>query len=643
MIAANRKYIFFDDAFKQKNYKSTATALLLLWCFPAFAATDADFIPAARKHFLADHGKSFAKTAKRFSKNSVYRPLLDYWSAVITLRRNDPSLLEFFLQETQSDYLRAAAKRQLLENYLNKKNTVAFARLAHEGPPCAVLLAALAQPQTADKALIVWDEDKKMTDPLCMRLYRQMFARGIISEEFLWDKIRLIAGERRLAATKRLLAAFPGRIRYSAVRKVVRRAPAHLRGKHPLSTRVNRELVMISAMVAARRNPSLAIARWRQFSRYFSPHENEKVWTKIAEWAIRWRLPKTLALFQLAGDAKYHDNSARAWRVRAALREGDFGEVLRVTEAMPKEQRMISAWRYWRAFALLKNGDADKANKMIHSLAEEEDDFYGLLAREKSKIPLVHKSRILDNGAPTTDDFLLALAVFESGEAELARRIWRHTAAREDIRQDDLLAAARLARDKEWHLASIHAAEKIKGAHDLRFPQPFGDKIKNRAFQFGLDTALVFALIRQESRFMSAIRSSAGARGLMQVMPATARLVARKHKYNRYNLSRLTRPDTNIIIGTTYLADLVKLLKGDTAAIAASYNAGPSRVRKWKKAAIKNRDRLLTQLIFIETIPILETRLYVKHVLANRAHYDAELGLGNRQPYDWLFRPAGNF
>ena len=546
------------------------------------------------------------------------------------------------MQETQSDYLRATAKRQLLENYLNKKDMAAFARLAPEGPPCAVLFAALSLPQTADKALIVWDEDKKMTDPLCMSLYRQMLTRGIISEESLWDKIRLIAGERRLAATKRLLAAFPGRIRYSAVRKAVRGAFAYLRRKHPLSTRVNRELVMISAMAVARRNPSLAIVRWRQFSRYFSPHENEKVWTKIAEWAIRWRLPKTLALFQLAGDAKYHDNSARAWRVRAALREGNFGEILRVTEAMPKEQQMISAWRYWRAFALLKTGDSEQANKMIRALAEEEDDFYGLLAREKSKIPLVHKSRIPDNGARTADDFLLALAVFESGEAELARRIWRFAAAREDLPQDDLLSAARLARDKGWHLASIHAAEKATGAHDLRFPQPFGDEIKNRALQFGLDTALVFALIRQESRFMPAIRSSAGARGLMQVMPATARLVARKHKYNRYHLSRLTRPDTNIIIGTTYLADLVKLIKGDTAVIVASYNAGP-RARKWKKAAIKNRDRLLAKLIFIETIPILETRLYVKHVLANRAHYDAELGLDNRQPYDWLFRPAGNF
>ena len=135
--------------------------------------------------------------------------MLDYWSAVIALRRNDPSLLESFLQETQSDYLRATAKRQLLENYLNKKDMAAFARLAPEGPPCAVLFAALSLPQTADKALIVWDEDKKMTDPLCMSLYRQMLTRGIISEESLWDKIRLIAGERRLAATKRLLAAFP--------------------------------------------------------------------------------------------------------------------------------------------------------------------------------------------------------------------------------------------------------------------------------------------------------------------------------------------------------------------------------------------------------------------------------------------------
>ena len=107
---------------------------------------------------------------------------------------------------------------------------------------------------------------------------------------------------------------------------------------------------------------------WRLFAGgnlvvIFPRTKTKKVWTKIAEWAIRWRLPKTLALFQLAGDAKYHDNSARAWRVRAALREGNFGEILRVTEAMPKEQQMISAWRYWRAFALLKTEILSKQTK----------------------------------------------------------------------------------------------------------------------------------------------------------------------------------------------------------------------------------------------------------------------------------------
>ena len=102
-----------------------------------------------------------------------------------------------------------------------------------------------------------------------------------------------------------------------------------------------------------------------------------------------------------------------------------------------------------------------------------------------------------------------------------------------------------------------------------------------------------------------------------------------------------SRPDTNVIIGSRYLADLVKQFKGDSTSIVASYNAGPSRIKRWRKSVTTITDQLLQQLVFIETIPIFETRLYVKHVLANRAHYDAKLGRSAGKQYDWLLRPAG--
>ncbi len=617
--------------------KLCAFLLAVVLVAPVFAETEAKLLPVVRKNFLTDREESFKKIKKRFSSNSVYQPLLNYWSAIFALRRNNTSSLEAYIKETISDYLRQTAQQQLLEYHLNKKNMSAFVRLAKEGPQCAKMSVAWQDKEARN----IWDEDKKMSDPLCLFLYRQLHVHGIISENDLWDKIRILAGEKRLAATKRLLHTFPGRIKYSTLRKVVRRSKRYLLAKHSLKTRAGRELVMISAIATARKKPSLAIARWKQFSRYFSAHENQQVWAKIAEWATRWRIPQTLSLYQLAGDARKYDDSARAWRVRAALQAGDFMEVLRTIEAMPTRQQEVTAWRYWHAFALSQNSDNKQDNHMMIELAENNDDFYGLLAREATKTPLIRNTIVTADDSQITGDLLLALAVFEAGENTLARKIWRFAIKDDNLPEGKLLAAAQQAQDKGWHLASIAAANDIAGSHSLRFPKPFASEIEKRTEQFGLDTALVFGLIRQESRFMPNIRSSAGARGLMQVMPATARLVARKHKYSRYRLSRLTRPDTNVIIGSRYLADLVKQFKGDSTSIVASYNAGPSRIKRWRKSVTTITDQLLQQLVFIETIPIFETRLYVKHVLANRAHYDAKLGRSAGKQYDWLLRPAG--
>ena len=145
--------------------------------------------------------------------------------------------------------------------------------------------------------------------------------------------------------------------------------------------------------------------------------------------------------------------------------------------------------------------------------------------------------------------------------------------------------------------------------------------IEKYSGRFGLEPAFVYALVRRESRFMPKAVSSARARGLMQVMPATARKVARKHRYSRYRLSRLTLPATNVIIGATYLRDLAERFDGRPVEVASAYNAGPGRAVRWRR---NNREADL--LARVENIPFLETRLYVKAVLAARAHYARRMG-----------------
>ena len=294
---------------------------------------------------------------------------------------------------------------------------------------------------------------------------------------------------------------------------------------------------------------------------------------------------------------------------------------------MSPSQRRVSAWRYWRADALKKTGAAPRAVALWRDLAREEDDFYGLLARAQIKTPQIARVR-----APAADpdkmaqaradaDLAIAIALEKANWKTLARKIWRHKAAR--LPRPAQAAAARLAAENDWFLASIDAAERAGGAdlHDLRYPLAHRELIENATSKFALDKAFVFGLIRQESRFAAAAVSHANARGLMQLLPSTALATARRHRYNRYRLSRLTRPETNILVGSAFLSDLAAEWKGDPVLTAAAYNAGGRRVRGWRR-----RNGVSDLLVFIETIPIIETRLYVKHLLANRVHYAARFG-----------------
>ena len=579
-----------------------------------------------------------ADSADSDSAQPVALPMLQYWNARLLLRRGKTETAAEFVRAETSPFLAAELRRDLLRHLAQAREWKAFAEFAPAGGTCARMLQsqntfgeASPAPRPADLRRL-WSADDKFNDPLCNRAYQQARRDGAITRDDVWRKLRRVAGRKQYGATRNLLRMFPV-ARYSTVRKVMRAPVRHIRAKHGLRERLNRELVMISAMAAARARPSVAISRWRAFSKYFSQSENADVYAALGEWAARWGRDDAMQLFRKA-PLEVYDESARAWRVRAALRAGDFNDVAKTIAAMPEEERVVTAWRYWNAFALRQNGNAQGAKKIWRDLAAA-DDFYGLLAREELGLPLVNPEAHPDPpaGGKVPPDARLALALRKIGKADFARKMWRRAVAAAS--PSDRLAAAKLAAAAEWHLASIRAADGVKGeaAHRLRFPRPYSEVIDKLANARGLDRAFVYGLIRQESRFMPKIVSSAGARGLMQVMPATAKRVARRHGYSRYRLSRLTRVDTNVVIGARYLADLAASLKNHPVLMAAAYNAGPGRAKRWTK-------RSAAWLTYIETIPITETRLYVKHVLANRAHYDRALGRDGGKMREVILRPA---
>jgi soluble lytic murein transglycosylase len=184
-----------------------------------------------------------------------------------------------------------------------------------------------------------------------------------------------------------------------------------------------------------------------------------------------------------------------------------------------------------------------------------------------------------------------------------------------------LLAASQVALLEGLYDRAIHTADRTMRSHNyaLRYPVPYQEVFSEYSKSQGLDEAWVYGLVRQESRFIMEARSAAGAAGLMQVMPHTARFVAAKIGMRGYRPKNVTEVKTNIAMGTGYMKIVLDQLGGQPVMASAAYNAGPNRARRWRDA------RPLEGAIYTETIPYAETREYVKRVMANSVFYAALL------------------
>jgi len=173
--------------------------------------------------------------------------------------------------------------------------------------------------------------------------------------------------------------------------------------------------------------------------------------------------------------------------------------------------------------------------------------------------------------------------------------------------------AAILAHRWGWHSRAISTAASLGEYDDLsiRYPLPYKTSFNEFAAQANIASTWAYGIARSESLFMRDVRSSAGAIGLMQLMPATGRDVARGIKLPYSGMTTLIDPASNIRLGTTYLGQMAERYGGNQVPATAAYNAGPHRVDRWLPEA-----GTMDARIWIENIPFNETRKYVKRVLS---------------------------
>jgi soluble lytic murein transglycosylase len=336
----------------------------------------------------------------------------------------------------------------------------------------------------------------------------------------------------------------------------------------------------------------------------------------------------------LHGEDKWMQDDQLAWKVRAALRSDNWAQVSSTIAAMSEGQRKDATWIYWQARALIKlaKSDADRAQvrRLLASIAGV-SGFYPQLATEElgQRITVPERPAVLTpeekEGARLNPGLNRGLYAIGIGLRSEGVREWNYSTNlhnRGGMNDRDLLAAADLACQHEVWDRCINTSERTKGVIDFdqRFPLPYKDALLQRTAQIGLDPSYVFGLIRQESRFIVDLRSSVGATGLMQVMPATARWTANKIGLANFKPDQMSERDTNTAIGTAYLKLLLDSFDGSMPLATAAYNAGPSRPRSWRG---QSGAPVLEAAIWIENLPFAETRDYVKKVLSNSTSYAA--------------------
>ena len=324
-------------------------------------------------------------------------------------------------------------------------------------------------------------------------------------------------------------------------------------------------------------------------------------------------------------DPERMDDFARGWHVRSAIRQRAWDTALAVIDAMPADQQDEEEWRYWRARSLAATGRGEAANQLYAALARERS-YHGYLAADRLDLPYdfnpnpltpdaESQRRLRDTPALQRARELRALAREYPARAE-----WR--LGTRDLSPAMLEQAALLAFDWEWHpLAIITLAESgYWDDLDIRYPLHLRDAAASAADNRGLEPALILAIMRTESLFMANAHSPAGAVGLMQLMPATARRVAEDIGAPRPGIADLETPATNIRLGTRYLDQMLERFDRQSALAMAAYNAGPHRVDRWLPEETMPAD------IWVENIAYTETREYVKRAFSHLIVFRMRLG-----------------
>lgn len=606
----------------------------LLFSAQALALSDEALFQHAREAYASKNSIALAEdVAQLNTQQYLLAPYADYWLMLLNLNQARDEEVQNFLAKyrdmpfndrVRGEWLKKLAKNENWAPFFEELNNfqredVAVQCYAVQGH------TILGDADVTSQAKALWMTSADLPSN-CNQLFDLLQQSGTLSQDDIWAKFRLALQDGKLSLAKSVITRLPN-VEPTTL-KLLDKAnltPQLILDNKSASfkTRFGAEVNLYAIDRLARTKLEIAISTFNKVQNLFDVDNRAFGWGRIAYHSARGHKPQALEYYAMAGNSVL-DKEQLAWKVRSALRAQDWPIVLKAISAMNAKQQDESAWRYWKARALRETGDLVESNTLFSKLSIERH-YYGWLAAEE--LESVMSSQAIEY--KVTDNEVTAIASQpEIKRAQELQRLDMRWEARAEwlwaTRQYDdkqLLAAAEFAIRQKWYDIAISTADNTRQTHNfnLRYPTPYRDLFRKSANEVSLDEAWVYGITRQESRFMHYAKSGVGASGLMQLMPATAKWVAKRMGMNSYNNNMIHELSTNIEFGTYYMRYTLDLMGGQAVMATAGYNAGPSRAKRWMAP------EPMESAIYIESIPFAETRSYVQKVMANSQIYAPRL------------------
>ncbi|WP_231591653.1 transglycosylase SLT domain-containing protein [Cellvibrio sp. pealriver] len=542
----------------------------------------------------------------------------------------------FLSERLTHRWLRTLAQRERWADYQRFYDK----RLTDPELACLHVRARLAQGDKAalNEVAALWNIEKTQSKA-CDPVFVEWKKAGFMTADIIWDRHLKAVKANNNGMASYLSNLLPAADRpHALLLQQVNANPRLLKqtSKFSKQSPKMKTVILHGLEKLARSNAKEALALWNGYDaqQLFSDEDRTDIKYQIAL-RLLYQDHEVEAERLAASTPNLTRVDLLEWLLRESLRKQNWEQVNLWLTRLPEDARKTERWRYWQARAMeeldIKEINGETPADIYNSVAPARS-FYGFLAADKTGV----NYHLLDRPMAFTPEQVSALEnhqgmlrareFFARGELGAANREFFHTSRRMPLEQ--MVLAGRLAEKWGWYRNGIQVMADAQYWDDLqvRFPIVYKEHVTKAAQQTSVNPLFIFAVTRQESAFVHDAKSPAGAVGLMQLLPSTAKQTAQKNGL-RFAPQDLITPEKNIALGSRYLNHLLGVFDGNRILAAAAYNAGPSRVKKWLN---KDQNAQLPYDVWIETIPYKETRGYVQNVLSFSVIYAYRLGQETR-------------